>query len=53
MLLPGAYMSRHDPQLENDDCVSAFVVAPTVIAGPALAGEYPQASASEFPAATT
>jgi len=35
---PGAWMSTHDPWLENDDSASVRVVEPTVIASGADAG---------------
>ena len=37
--LPGAKMSRHVPMFENEARASVIVVAPTVIADAALAGE--------------
>ena len=37
--LPGPKMSRHVPMFENDALASLIVVAPTVIADAALAGE--------------
>jgi hypothetical protein len=52
MLLPGAKMSMHDPKLEYDALASFVAVAPTVMALAAEAGDTPQASTFEFPAAT-
>ena len=52
MLLPGAKMSRHVPKLENEARASVFVVAPTVLAAGARAGELLHAFAFELPAAT-
>lgn len=49
---PGAKRSRHAPKLENDARASVVVVAPTVIAFAARAGEELHASALLFPAAT-
>jgi hypothetical protein len=53
MLLPGAKVSTHVPQLLNDDLASELVVAPTVIAFGTKAGDVVQASALSLPAATT
>jgi hypothetical protein len=39
MPLPGAKRSTHEPQSEYDAIASVFVVAPTVSAFGALAGE--------------
>ena len=50
---PGAKISTHSPKLENDARLSNLSVAPTVIASGADAGDAVQASAREFPAATT
>jgi len=50
---PGAWMSTHGPWFEKLLLASLLVVAPTVSAKGAEAGEKLQASASEFPAATT
>src|SRR3954453_6460925 len=52
MLLPGAKMSTHVPQLENEARASVLVVAPTEMAVGALPGEVLQASWFSFPAAT-
>ena len=49
--LPGAKMSRHVPKFENDARASVFVVAPTVFAAGARAGELLHAFAFELPAA--
>ena len=49
---PGAKMSRHVPKFENDERLSVFVVAPTVIALAARAGETLQAFWFSLPAAT-
>ena len=49
---PGALMSTHVPQFENEDLASVFVVEPTVMALGVLAGERPHASVFSFPAAT-
>lgn len=51
--LPGAMMSLHGPKLLYDARVLEGVVAPTVIACSAKAGEYPHESPLELPAATT
>mmetsp|Transcript_34545 Transcript_34545/g.95527 ORF Transcript_34545/g.95527 Transcript_34545/m.95527 type:complete len:291 (+) Transcript_34545:753-1625(+) len=53
MRLPGAKMSTHLPQLLKPDRESVFVLEATVTAFGTYAGEKLQASASEFPAATT
>lgn len=53
ILDPGAYTSTQVPKLLNEDCKSAMVVDPTVMANGSEAGETPQASALSFPAATT
>jgi hypothetical protein len=50
---PGAKMSRHDPKFEKLDRWSDEVVAPTVIAEGADAGERRHASTLSLPAATT
>src|SRR6185369_14716740 len=49
---PGAKMWRHTPKLENDARASLVVVAPTVIAFAARAGDVLHASALLLPAAT-
>lgn len=49
---PGAKMSTTLPKLENEARASAIVVAPTVIAEGARAGEVVPASAPSLPAAT-
>jgi len=49
---PGAKMSTTEPKLEKDARVSAIVVAPTVFALGARAGDEFLASAPSFPAAT-
>jgi len=53
MLDPGAKMSTQLPVLLKYERASDEVVAPTVIAAGAEAGEYEHASSSSFPAATT
>jgi hypothetical protein len=53
METPGANTSRQRPQLENDARASFELVAPTVIAEAADAGETEHASALSLPAATT
>jgi hypothetical protein len=53
MLTPGAKMSRHVPQLENDARASVDDVAPTVIADAALDGDELHALRLLLPAATT
>ena len=53
MLCPGAKMSTHVPQLENDARLSIDVDAATVMASAALAGDRVQASEFSLPAATT
>jgi hypothetical protein len=53
MSTPGAKISTHVPKLEKDALESSSPVAPTVIAFKAEAGDVPQASLSEFPAAMT
>ena len=53
MLTPGANMSRHVPQLENDARASVEEVAPTVMAEAALEGDVVHASRLLLPAATT
>jgi hypothetical protein len=53
MCSPGAKMSMHVPKLEKAALESSIPVAPTVIASVAEAGVVEQASASEFPPATT
>ena len=50
---PGALISTHDPKLEYEARASIAVVAPTVIALVADDGDFVQASARSFPAATT
>jgi len=50
---PGAKISRHDPKFEKLDRWSDEVVAPTVMAEAAEAGERRQASTFSLPAATT
>jgi hypothetical protein len=50
---PGANMSTHLPWLEKMDGTSSNVVAPTVIALGADAGDLVHASVDSFPAATT
>ena len=50
---PGAWISTQGPKLENEDFASALVVAPTVIAEGARAGDLVHASLLSFPAATT
>jgi hypothetical protein len=52
MLEPGAKMSRHVPKLEYEARASVLVVAPTVIAFTARAGEELHAFVLLFPAAT-
>lgn len=52
MFCPGAKMSTTEPKLEKDARVSAIVVAPTVLALGARAGDVVPASAPSFPAAT-
>ena len=52
MLEPGAKMSRHVPQFENEERASVLVVEPTVLAEGARAGEELHAFAFELPAAT-
>jgi hypothetical protein len=52
MLEPGAKMSTHVPKLENDERASVLVVAPTVFAAAARAGDELHALAFELPAAT-
>lgn len=49
---PGAKMSTIEPKLEKDARASAIVLAPTVIADGARAGENELASALLLPAAT-
>src|SRR3954471_14860745 len=49
---PGAYTSRHRPQLEKYAPSSYWSDAPTVIASGVLAGEKSHALRPEFPAAT-
>lgn len=49
---PGAKTSTTEPKLENDARTSAMVLAPTVTALGALAGEVVPASTFELPAAT-
>merc|ERR1719226_164278 len=51
--LPGAQMSTQVPKHEKEERASVEVVLPTVIALGTYAGENPQASALELPAATT
>ncbi len=53
MLWPGAKMSTHVPQLENDARESTDVDAATVMASGALAGERVHAFVFSLPAATT
>jgi hypothetical protein len=53
MPTPGAKMLMHVPKLEKDALESSLTVAPTVIAFIAEAGDVKQASAFEFPPATT
>jgi hypothetical protein len=50
---PGAKISTHLPWFEKPAGASAGVVAPTVIALGALAGERVHASVDSFPAAAT
>ena len=50
---PGAKISTQLPKLENDARASRIVVAPTVIADGALAGDRVHASVDSFPAAAT
>ena len=50
---PGAKMSTHLPWFEKEAGVSRVVVAPTVIALGALAGERVHASVDSLPAAAT
>jgi len=52
MFCPGAKMSTTEPKLEKDARVSAIVVAPTVLALGARAGDVVPAFAPSFPAAT-
>lgn len=49
---PGANTSTTEPKLEKDARASAMVVAPTVMADGARAGEVEPASKLSFPAAT-
>jgi len=49
---PGAKMSTTEPKLEKDARASAIVVAPTVFALGARAGDVFPASVPSFPAAT-
>ena len=49
---PGAKMSTHGPQFENDARMSFDAVAPTVMAVGSLAGDFVQASELSLPAAT-
>ena len=49
---PGANKSTTLPKLENDALESEMVLAPTVIADSARAGEVSLASTLSFPAAT-
>src|SRR5262245_57066743 len=51
MLWPGAKMSTHPPKLENEARASVLVVAPTVMASAARAGEVLHASLLSLPAA--
>jgi hypothetical protein len=53
MPIPGAKISTHAPKLEKYALESSVPVAPTVIAFLAEAGDVKQASAFEFPPATT
>lgn len=53
MLCPGAKMSTHVPQLENDARLSTEVDAATVMASGALAGDRVHAFEFSLPAATT
>ena len=53
ILLLGAKMSTHVPQLEKEDRTSVLVVEPTVIAVGSLAGDLSHASPLLLPAATT
>jgi len=50
---PGAFTSTHVPKLEKEDRESITVVAPTVMALIADAGDFVHASVRSFPAATT
>lgn len=50
---PGAKTSITDPKLEGEVRESEMIVAPTVMAEGTRAGEKFEASAFEFPAATT
>ena len=50
MLTPGALISTHVPKLEKLAFASVKLVAPTVIALGALAGDLVQASLFSFPA---
>src|SRR5213596_3787250 len=52
MFVPGANRSRQLPKLEYEALLSRKVVAPTVSACGALAGESLHASSDSFPAAT-
>src|ERR1043165_5569197 len=49
---PGAKISKHGPKFENEARESLVVVAPTVMALAARAGDVPQASTLLLPAAT-
>lgn len=49
---PGAKISTSQPQLESSAFLSAMVDAPTVIASGTLAGEVPDTSMFQLPAAT-
>src|SRR5436305_11737632 len=53
MFTPGAKMSTHDPQSENDARWSLLSLAATVMASAVSAGETVQASVLSFAAATT
>lgn len=50
---PGLKTSTRLPKLENDARASLESIAPTVMALGSEAGEKPEASAAELPAATT
>jgi len=52
MAVPGAYRSRQEPQLLNEDRMSAESEAPTVMAEGAEAGDVLHASEFSLPAAT-
>jgi hypothetical protein len=52
MLYPGAHMSTHCPKFEKYASPSVFVMAPTVIALGAAAGDVKHELQNSFPAAT-